>query len=361
MAFKNAKMYGKFFSPEQILSYGRPWMFVVGSRSIGKTTGLGLEMLDNYRKTGKKLIYVRRTDKELQRTYKTYFDDSAKIIGDYTDLHISDIKTDGGVYQLKRTGSEEWEDFGYYIPLNNEEDFKSGHYGDVTRIVYDEFISKRNTRYLGNKDNFTLEYDMIHSLYVTVDRTVGKAFRNETLMYFSGNNASYYNPIYIALGIDEYLRTDTKFCAPKGKPWVVQQIDKVEATKEIENSWAYQLSSDALKGYNYNNQTLEMDTAMIEKLDVPKYCMFNMVYAGHKMGVYMVNHSLLYVCEKPGNAITYALTVGDQDKVNYLMAPTYNSQDHMKILRQAVIEGLCRFQNRKCQYEILNYLKLTNF
>lgn len=352
-------MYGDFYSPEQILSYGRPWNFIVAGRSVGKTTGLGLEMLDNFRKTGKQLIYVRRTDKELQTTYKTYFDDSAEIIGHYTDLHITDLKTDSGTYQIKRAGKEEWELLGYYIPLNLEENYKSGHYGNVTRICYDEFITKRSSRYLGSKDNFLAEYDAVLSLYQSVDRKVGHAFRNETIFYFSGNNASYYNPIYIALGIDEYLRTDTKFCAPKGKLWVVQQLDKVKATEEIEKSFSYQLSNEKNKQYAYENKPQLTNQGLVEKIEKPMQIMFNCVYAGHKMGVYLVDNSFLYVCDKPGYAVTYALTVGDQDKINYLMAPRYSDSEHMKMLKQGLLQGVVRFQNAKCQYQILNYLKLT--
>lgn len=357
MAIKNAKIYGKFYSPELVLSYNRPWIFSVGSRSIGKSTGWGMHLLQDYLKNGHKFIYVRRTDEELMQTCRNYFDSGVEILR-RNDYPIQDFKYDSRYYYMMLNG--DWEQCGTVIPLSQEQKFKSANYGDYWWILYDEFISYDPNKYLGSKNNITYEYDRCLSLYQTVDRGIDRAWRNETKFIFTANNSSYFNPLFIGLGITDYIRTDSKVIAPKNKPWIVEQIAEVEATKDIKNSFAYQLANDKNRDYAYNNIAFDETETFIGRIDKPMTCLINVMYNGHKMGIYYIKDiDMIYVSEKPGNVITLALTYGDHDSINYTLAKTFRDSPQMQVLREQYLKGNIMFQTPKCKYEICNYLMLT--
>lgn len=359
MAIKNAKVFGDFYSPESVLSYNRPWIFSVGSRSIGKSTGWAIELLREYLKTGGKFIYVRRTEEETLNTCKSFFDNAVTILK-YHGVPIRDFKYDNRNYYIRMNDDENWVQCGTIIPLSQEQKYKSANYQDYVYILYDEFISRDTTKYLGNKNNPTYEYDCCISLYQTVDRGIGASFRNKTKFIFCANNSSYFNPIFIALGITDYLRTDTKILAPKGKLWIVEQITSVKGTEKIRESYGFQLSDEKTKKYAYDNIGFDQEQNFVEKLNEPMRGLINVQYRDHIMGVYIVPKlGKIYVCNKPTNLNTIALTCGDQNKINYLLAERYRDHPSMVSLRTSYFRGDVIFENNRCKYDITNYFMLT--
>ena len=356
------KIYGKFYSPEKLLSYGRPFMMSVGSRSIGKSTGWQIELLSDYLKYKHLFVYLRRTDKELYATAPTYFDDGVAIMKK-NRRKIFDFKYDKQLYWIRRTEDSEWEVCGLAIPLNLQHQIKSSkttflHH--VWWILYDEFILEDSNLYLGNKQSLRSEFDKLMSLYKTIDRGIGRAFRNETRVICLGNNYSYFNPIYIGLGVDEYIRTDSKYIAPKDKLWVLEQTGGVEATSDIKTSYGYLLSGEDQGGSDYDNIPKEAKGCFVEKITEPMNFMFNLKFCGHGMGVYKLQReNIIYICEKTGTGKTLSLTCGDQNKIDYMLAVTAGQSEWMKVLKMYYMNGSLRFQTNKCKYDICNYFMLT--
>lgn len=268
--FKNAKIYGKFYSPEQLLSYNRPFMLSVGGRSIGKSTGWQLHLLNDFIDNGHLFIYLRRTDKELYASVTDYFEDGVTILKQMGKIY--DFAYKKQLYYIKRTEESEWEVCGVAVALNLQHQIKSAktkYFHQVWWILYEEFILEDSRLYLGDKENLRAEYDKLMSLYKTVDRGIGKAYRNECRIICLGNNYSYFNPIYIGLGVDAYIRTDSKFIAPKGRLWCLEQTTTVEATKDINKSWAYQLSGEVQAKADYSNEAKEAHGCFVEKINKP--------------------------------------------------------------------------------------------
>ena len=358
MAIKHAKIFNIFYSPERMLSYNRPWIISIGSRSIGKSTGWAIQFIREYINKGSKFIYVRRTEEETLSSCKEFFDNAINILNQNGEK-IDGFKYQNREYFIKLNGGE-WEQCGKIIPLSQEQKYKSANFQEYDNIIYDEFISRDPNKYLGNKANPTYEFDCCISLYQTVDRGIGKAFRNETRFVFLGNNSSYFNPILLALGITDYLRTDTKILAPKGELWIVEQTTETEATKQIEQSYGYRLSDKKNRKYAYENIGYDQEQNNVYKIKEPMRPLLNLKYREHKMGVYIVPKlGKIYISNKPNNCLSIALTCGDQDKINYLLAERYHDNPAMVSLRNAFYRNDVVFETNRCKYDIVNYLKLT--
>ena len=129
----NEAIFGKFYSPTKALSYHRPWILSIGTRSIGKSTGWLIKAIGNWCETGQKFIYVRRTDDEIKITAKTACNNSVDILHQ-NGYNICSIEArNGGFYAKNKAGEKHL--CGYYIGLSVEYKHKSSNYSDVN-ILY---------------------------------------------------------------------------------------------------------------------------------------------------------------------------------------------------------------------------------
>ena len=64
----------KFYSGKKVLSYGTPFIFSLGNRSIGKTFYWTCRMINYFKQTHRKFLYVRRYDDDLRAVGTKIFD-----------------------------------------------------------------------------------------------------------------------------------------------------------------------------------------------------------------------------------------------------------------------------------------------
>lgn len=247
---------GRFFSIEKILTYNKPIMFITSSRSVGKSTNIGAFCLLDFIKNGYKFIYVRRTKDEMQETCQDYFSNAIRLINERTSIKIKDFKYHAGDYFIQLQNDEKPKHCGYAKGLSLEGKYKSKPFDNVGTILYDEFLPKFETQYLGNVlTDPEREPVLMSSLYGSVDREIGNAFRSSTRIIFSGNTSTIYNPFFIYYGITKYLFKDAKakIINPKNEAWILQRITGVDATADFKNSILYAISSDQEREYNFQN------------------------------------------------------------------------------------------------------------
>lgn len=359
-------IYGKFYSPEHALSYGRPWIISIGSRSIGKSTGWMIDTIRRYLKNGERFIYLRRTDDEVKTTAPSCCDSACIILKNagFDVDHIVAYKRHFWLYKTpNEDGKEKPEDIGMYFSLSMAFKLKSANFGaqNYNRIIYDEFINIDPTKYLGTKDNFTYEFDRCLELYQTVDRGVGEAYRNGTSFIFIANLASYYNPIFMGLGVDQYLRTDSKNIAPKGKMWVCEQTKEVDATADYKKSFSYLLANEANQAYAYENVAFDESMEYVRKIESPMRGLFNVAFDGAVYGVYWVeDESLMYVSTRKTALRTFALKTGAQrEGLSDLLVLRAGENNMLKNMRNLYYAGKLICETRKARYHMANYFMLT--
>lgn len=353
---KLEKLFGKFYSPLHIISSGKPLLISIGSRSIGKTTGWAIYILWLFLRDGKEFIYSRRTEKELLKTCKEYFNNAVDILN-ANGANIQGFRYWQGQYFITIGGEEKR--CGYAIALNQQSKFKSGNYSNVWWIIYDEFVAVDKTGYLGREEYIEYEYDCLIMLYQTVDRGIGRAFRNETRIICMGNNLRAYNSsVMIGCGASDLITDEAKFINPKNQGWCLELTDSVEATKDIQQSYGYILSRDEQKALNYDNVADDKSEFIGKKTGVFKP-LCNLKYKDHVMGVYAeMAEGYIYVCNTPNSRETIAMTTADQSKVNRLMADSMKGVAYFETLKKYALNGLCFYQDRKCRAEVLRYFRM---
>lgn len=358
---QKAKIYGAFYSPERILSYGRHWLFVCGSRSIGKSTGWAMYLLTEFLKKGYKFIYCRRTDDEVQETCKEFFNSAVEILNSYGYKFA--FRYEFKTYFIKREGCDEWEACGISMDVNGEQKSKSKNFNGYKYLLYDEFISMKN-QYLGGQKNPLAEYRFMLSLYGTIDRDINKAFLNETVFIFLGNLASFFNPFFIGLDVHKYINMNNNILgsiiAPKGEQWAIEFVDPkdIPAVEEYKSSVLYKLSDESYKNYAYENIVFDSST-FIGKTDEPRTALIDLAINGEILGVYTLKRSkMIYISKDITHLRTLALTNEDH-KIDFNLCLNSNKNPYLKLIKEAYELGQVLFENSKIKMLLSNYYMFT--
>ena len=358
---------GKFWSLKKCLTYNRPVIVVTGTRSIGKSTAVACFCLLDFIINKHKFMYVRRRQGVTRKTCKSFFANAVQIINNKTPFNILGFKFYNGKYFIamdkipaEREGDEDelnWIECGMAAPLSQEEELKSGVYSDYFTIIYDEFISKDRNAYLGTKENPEFEWESLVSLYQTVDRGIEHPFRNEVRLILLGNKATVYNPVMLTLGIADYVVEGAKFTAPKSAIWVWEDVDRVEAIDEVEQSFAYQMSTESVRRYAYENKGNDRSD-FIKKPDIATY-MVTVKLKGIEYGIYRDVDFNFYIDKpKEGYAII-SLDVDSHNGSDVYMIKRWHESPTLEAVSAAYQRGCVFFGNGKIQNAFLKYLEFT--
>lgn len=349
-------IYGDFYNPTKLLSSGKAYLFSIGVRSSGKSTGWLIHLLKEYMKYGKQFIYMRRDKDELDNNAYKAFNNAHLIYNDYYKGKkgypmIESIEYKAGTYIINGKVA------GYAIPLSVQQKYKSLDFSNVYYAVYDEFlISKSGGHYLGGQENIYKEAEAVMSLFITVDRRIGQSFRNELKMIFIGNNETYMNPIFMRLNIDRYLNAETRFCNPKDTAWCLEQTTFVQALADAKLSNAYALSSDYSKQYAFEGGLFSED--FIGKPECRTAPLFSIAYNNNIFTVCDTeDHRNIFVTTKKAtNVCTLALT-GPDHKPDYRLVKEWRNNYYMLMLKEAIQSGRVLYENNKCKYAIETFYK----
>lgn len=345
-------IYGDFYNPTRLISTGKPYLFSIGVRSSGKSTGWLIHLLKEYIRYGHQFIYLRRDKEELDATAENAFNNAIIIYNNYYKNNdrgfFEQIKT---FEYKKQTYYLNGEVCGYGMSLSTQQKAKSLPLSNVWWILYDEFlISKAGGRYLGGKDNIYKECEALMSLFITVDRGIDKPFRNELRCICIGNNETYMSPIFMRMGIDKYLNKESKFINPKSEGWAVEQTYEVDALKDSKKSNAYLLSSDYNRAYSFGGGVF--DNTFIGKPDCATFPLFNVKYNDFTYGIAQTENGGIFVSMKPYNVTTTLALTGPDHAPNYQLAKEWRSSYFMVALRDAIRSGKILYETQKARFAI---------
>ena len=355
---------GGFYNITKLLTFQRILNFIVGSRSIGKSTAVACLCILNYIINGKMFIYCRRTKDEVLLTCRSFFDNAVKIINTKCKGMglpvIKCVEYKAGKFYIQIEGKETDEQCGYCIPLSLEQKHKSATFSEYNIIIYDEFIATDNARYLGNVDYPDREYDSLMSLFQTVDRGIDEPFRDETIIICMGNNWSKYNPIFLSLNISDYIEDNSRWIKPKDELWILHNIGDVAATKDAgQHSNAYLLANQKLRDYAFNNISTE-STEYIKKPDPSIKVEYYMTlkYDGREFGVLRQQDNFYIGKPRKGQDIV-ALHNRDHFGSDLKLLTSWREEPIMMILIEAYKKNNLYFATGLAKNEFLKYFKLA--
>lgn len=194
----------KFYSGERILTSNpnAQYYVIFGERSNGKTYWALEHALRNYAETGKQFAYVRRFDvdvkaSELNQLFEGHVKNGlvSKIFRRAPIQWDTVVYQRGHFYLRKYSETEDPKDvitseepIGHVFSISSMEHKKSYSYGQVTTIIFDEFLSR--TAYLPN------EPVLFQNLLSTIIR-----LRTDVKVFMLGNTVNKYCPYFASMGL----------------------------------------------------------------------------------------------------------------------------------------------------------------
>lgn len=365
---------GDFWSCKKLLTYGRPFNFVTSERSVGKSTNIAMFLLLEWIYNKRKFIYCRRDKDTIQLTGPKFFDNAVKILNekmpklDKNYKQIVQMELVGGKYLFSNEmmydeddeeGTAVTEEIGTCIPLSMEAKSKSTPFGDVYNIVFDEFLERDPSKYLGNAKTMEYaEYEAIMSLYESVDRCIGRSYRNETRVFFLGNIKTKFCPLYLIMGVADYIATGSKFIAPKDKLWLMERVDGIEATKGKEQSFAFNLATEDHRKYAFSTETAE-DKTWIKKPKQSEYLETVRLEGkdyGIRIGINMVVPEM-YIGKPEASRRILSLDNKSHTGIDYQLIKAWRQFPLTKQLAEFYTRGLLFFSDEYTKQVFLKYLQ----
>lgn len=310
----------EFYDWNKTLAYDADVTMVVGSRGIGKTYGIRLQLVRDFIKHKYRFVEVVRYKNELSGVSSGYFD----RISSNDEFSDKLFKTDNNMAfiadkPLSEEDKPKWELIGYFIALSQAQQIKKRTFDNVKRIVFDEAILDKNDRF---HHYLTREYSTLANIVDTVSRERADTDCISPRVYLLGNALDVMNPYFIQynVGVPEH-----------GYSWHKNKTMLLHYAKDAEYSEAKSTQTVAgrmLAGTedggiaNQNTFAKLNDDFIMQKTKQAKFT-FGVIYDGFSFGVWTDwNNGYYFVTSKiPNNTDkpVFTLTL-DDNRFNYIAA-----------------------------------------
>lgn len=323
----------------------RPEIYIsTTNRNAGKTTFFNRMLMNKFVKRKEKFCLVYRYNYELDDCGSKFFKSIGKLFFNNHEVH-SKMHSDKTYAEIYFDGDL----CGYGVSLNKSNEIKKCSHllSDTKYMLFDEF-QPENNRYLKG------EVKALMSIHTSLAREEGKQVKYLPL-YMISNTVSIANPYFLAMGITNLLRSNTKYL--RGDGFVLEQSYYEDvANMQLESGFNRALSSDSYVAYASQNVYLNDNTTFIDKPSGASRYICTIVSDKNYSIRYYVDIGL-YFMDK-----TY-----DRDNKTQISFETKNhnsntilataSSNYGRMLKELFEKGMIRFSNYECKNVFITLLK----
>ena len=327
-----------YYNGNQILGYSdRPFKFVVGNRSAGKSFFWKSYCIKKFLKSKHEFIYIRRFKNDFEDTLTTFFDD--------VKFKFPDV--DFAVKKNKFYINGEYA--GFAESISRVLKIKSSAYPNVMTIFFDEFLHE-DGRYVKN------EFSKVQSLYSTIARGEGKVIRDDVNFIFVANHVSFYNPYFKAMKVR--ITPDSKYI--KGPNAIIEVFKNEGVTNEIINSKAGSFLSLGEYGESLMEGNFILDNnTFIRPLEKNARYRFTIKHDGIEYGIYKGNEAYYVSSKVDPNCKSKYVFSNEDHELNYIFIESWRKASIFPQLKLYYENGGLFFTNSQCKkmfLEVMNYI-----
>lgn len=318
-----------------VLSYNALLYFIVGERGVGKSFSAKKYLINHYKKTKKKFVYLRRYKSELKECVPKFFDD-LKSAGYFKD---DEFKVEANKFYMNNHL------IGYAIPLSTANILKSTSFADVDTIVYDEFIIDKGTyHYLANEVEQMLD----------IIETIGRL--RDIKVIFLGNAISITNPYFTYFNLS--LPYNSDIATFKDGLIVLNYIKNEEYRKvKHESKFGKLIEGTKYGEYAIDNKFLRDSKSFIGKRTDKCKFIFTIKYNGTCYGVWTDRETgYMYISIKYDENCPIVFVFNTEDHTEHSTMVKISRFDFFKIVIDKFRNAELYFDNIKIKNEILELL-----
>ena len=322
------------------------------NRTGGKTTYYNRLAVNRYLSGKGKFALIYRFNYELDNVADKFFKDIGSLFFPHYSMR-SERRSNGVYHELFLVNNQAYEDdgesCGYAITLNSADQIKklSHLFSDVNMMIFDEFQSETN-KYCAD------ELTKFQSIHTSIARGQGKQNRYVPV-YMLSNPITLINPYYVALGISDRLKSDTKFL--RGEGFVLEQ-GYVDSASQAQKQSAFNraFSNDAYQIYSSECVYLNDNTAFIEKPEGNGHYMATIKYMNNEYALReYASLGIIYCDNRPDKTYPFKVAITTDDhQINYVML---KKNDMFRAsLRYYFEKGCFRFKDLRCKEVVMKLI-----
>lgn len=316
-----------YLNPHRYWSLEGMNMFIlIGGRGIGKTTGIDFKAVQEWEKTGKEFVYVRRYKSELMKS-KGILD---KFMPGVTVRGIGK-----GGFEFMHGKRR----IGFGVTLAMQSTFKSGvDFSNVNLMIYDEAVLKRGGKLRYLTDEMTELFELISTVFRD---------RRDYRIFILGNNMDIFNPYFEYFGVPNFK--DNYYDRVRGI-YCEKCKDKEAFLQKQKETPLYRITNGTAYGkYHYENEVLLQETACLgEKGEGDKF-LCRLVYNSRTINIYWHGEHELY-CELRKKPIVdaYSIVLMENDNPNYFFIKDFRSGDLGKFIIAKFFKKEIAYESNEC-------------
>lgn len=322
-----------------------PEIFMCTSnRTGGKTTYFGRLAVNKFLKYQKKFGLTYRFNYELDDICDKFYKDIGSLF--FNGYEMTTKRRASGLFHELYLNDVSC---GYAFALNGADQIKkySHLFSDVDIMLFDEFQSETN-HYCPD------EVKKFISLHTSVARGQGKQVRYVPV-YMMSNPVSIINPYYVAMGISNRLKDDTKFL--RGDGFVLEQgFNESASVAQKESGFNRAFAGNDYVAYSSEAVYLNDSKAFIDRPVGNSRYICTLRYHGVDYGVKEYSElGIIYCDDKADRTFRTRITVTTEDhNINYVMLK--RNDFFLSNLRVLFEKGCFRFKDLRCKEAVLTAL-----
>lgn len=324
-----------WYDKAQLLSHNKIMNMVLSNRGGGKTFCMTRWAVDDFKKTGRQCVWVRRYQTEIDEMLA-----NGKFFDAVREYYPSDELTIDGAF-----GKINGEVAIYFVALSTSRQLKSNNYPLVNKIIFDEFvISKGRVTYLKN------EVEVFLDLYETVAR-----LRDNVRAVLLANSISVVNPYFLFWNIKPDTR---KRFTVQGQVCVELFTDADYIAAKKQTRFGQLVNGTRYGEYAIENKWLDDNETFIAPKTPNAQFMLGIKYNGTMYGFWAdYDVGLVFVNRQydPYSYALYCITKEDHE-ANLLLIKSISSTKRVERVVFAFRNGLLRFEDMQVKNQFYEYI-----
>lgn len=340
----------RYYNKDALFSYKAFLNISLGARGTGKTTCAKFWCVDDFKKTGHRFVWVRRYNTELTGDRKKGIEGCVKDFFKKIQHFYPNDK-----FEVKKNHAYiNGKDAGVFIALSTSSAMKSVDFPDVNKIVFDEFLITKGSKYTYLNNEVVIFLDLISTVFRPITDENGHE-QLKTRVWLLSNAVTFANEYFYYFNIKPFH--DRRFYHDKEKGIVVEQYkNQVYEDAVRKTDFGKLIAGSEYEDYAVDNQYMLDNDDFIAVKSKNAVFLCNVRYEGQKWGVYADSEFVYVTYRVDTTQPFYVFTKADHSLDSMMIKSIRGTRFELLIKHYQL--GLVRFDNIMIKKKFIDFISL---
>ena len=340
----------RFYSKDRLFSYRAFLNISLGARGTGKTTCAKFWCIDDFLKTKKRFVWVRRYNTELSGDKRKGIEGCIKSFTKKIEKFYPKTK-----FEIKKNHlfiNEK--DAGCFVALSTSTAMKSVDFENVNKIIFDEFLIMDGSKYSYLRNEMTLFLDLISTVFRPIaDENEKEQYR--TRVWLLSNAITFGNDYFFYFNIKPFPINSIYYDKKRGIA-VEQYENKIHEKAVKDTMFGKLVDGTEYSKYAIENNYLLDNSDFLGKKSNNATLMFNIRYDGREWGVYS-DDEYVYITNGVDKSRPFFTFTKQDHSIDSILVKSCRGTRFETLIR-AYQFGIVKFENIMIKRKFIDFMSL---